>query len=56
MSRPYVPQFDADRPLSPYEQAEAEYEEWEAQQQKLSPVSPEAWWATKAWMAARGFD
>ena len=38
-----------------YEQTEAECDAW-MQEEGLSFASPEAHWATKAYMKARGFD
>ncbi|KXS55067.1 MAG: hypothetical protein AWU57_570 [Marinobacter sp. T13-3] len=38
------------------ETVEAECDAWLQEDEHLSLVSPEAWWATKAYLKARGFD
>lgn len=38
-----------------FEEEEARCDAW-LTEEGLSFASPEAWWATKAWMKARGFD
>ena len=48
--------FDVSHETDDWGDAEAECDAWLLDGEPLSGYSPEAWWATKAFMKARGFD